>query len=116
MKYRQLGKWGSRLSVLGLGSYLTIGYKADEETSRIMVRTAYDHGINFIDTANAYNRGGAEATLGRCLSEFPRSSLFVLTKVWAPDIPAPTLRVASEECPIKGTTGRAAPKVQKFAR
>ena len=84
MKYRQLGKWGSRLSVLGLGSYLTIGYKVDEETSRRMVRMAYDHGINFIDTANAYNRGGAETTLGRCLSEFPRSSLFVLTKVWAP--------------------------------
>jgi aryl-alcohol dehydrogenase-like predicted oxidoreductase len=82
MKYRQLGKWGARLSVLGLGSYLTIGYKVDDETSRQMVRTAYEHGINFIDTANAYNQGGAETTLGRLLGEYPRSSLFVLTKVW----------------------------------
>jgi len=82
MKYRQLGKWGVRLSVLGLGSYLTIGYKVNEETSRQLVRTAYEHGVNFFDTANAYNLGKAEEVLGRCLSEFPRSSLFVITKVW----------------------------------
>ena len=84
MKYRQLGKWGARLSAVGLGSYLTIGYKVDEETSRRMIRVAYDQGVNFIDTANAYNRGGAETVLGRCLKEYRRSSLFVLTKVWAP--------------------------------
>lgn len=84
MQYRQLGKWGVRLSELGIGSYLTIGFKTDEETSRSMMRTAYENGINYFDTANAYNRGQAEETLGRCLVEFPRSSVFVLTKVWAP--------------------------------
>lgn len=84
MEYRQLGRWGARLSVLGLGSYLTIGYKVDEETSRRMVRVAYEAGVNFFDTANAYNTGGAEEVLGRCLADYPRSSLFVLTKVYAP--------------------------------
>ncbi|MFH1084638.1 MAG: aldo/keto reductase family protein, partial [Chloroflexota bacterium] len=84
MQYRQLGKWGARLSVLGLGSYLTIGFKVGEETSRQMVRVAYERGINWIDTANAYNRGGAEDILGRCLGDYPRSDLFVITKVWAP--------------------------------
>ncbi|MBC7234460.1 MAG: aldo/keto reductase family protein [Chloroflexi bacterium] len=84
MEYRQLGKWGARLSVLGLGSYLTIGYKVDEDTSRRMVRTAYEHGINFFDTANAYHRGEAEKVLGRCLGEYPRSSFFLITKVFAP--------------------------------
>jgi len=84
MKYRQLGKWGARLSVVGIGSYLTIGFKCDEETSRQMVRVAYENGVNFFDTANAYNRGGAEEMLGRCLSAYRRSSLFVLTKVFAP--------------------------------
>ena len=54
MEYRQMGKWGLRLSCLGLGSYLTIGFKCDEETSRELVRTAYENGINFFDTANAY--------------------------------------------------------------
>ncbi|NLG27573.1 MAG: aldo/keto reductase [Chloroflexi bacterium] len=84
MQYRQLGKWGARLSVLGLGSYLTIGFKVGLVESRRMVHAAHDHGINFYDTANAYNRGEAERFLGRILSELPRADLFVLTKVWAP--------------------------------
>lgn len=84
MKYRQMGKWGVRLSCLGLGSYLTLGFKCDEETAKETIKMAYDNGINFFDTANAYNKGEAERTLGRYLKDYPRSSLFVLTKVWAP--------------------------------
>jgi aryl-alcohol dehydrogenase-like predicted oxidoreductase len=84
MQYRQMGKWGVRLSVVGLGSYLTIGFKLDEKQSRATVKAAYDAGINFFDTANAYNIGKAEEMLGKCLKDYQRSSLFVLTKVWAP--------------------------------
>ena len=84
MQYRKMGKWGVRLSAIGLGSYLTIGFKLDEQTSRETVRAAYEAGINFFDTANAYNSGEAERVLGKCLAEFPRSSLFVITKVFAP--------------------------------
>jgi len=84
MKYNQLGKWGVRVSCLGLGSYLTIGFKCDDQTSRDMIRLAYESGINYFDTANAYNNGRAEEVLGRYLSEFDRSSVFLLTKVWAP--------------------------------
>jgi len=80
MDYRQLGKWGPRVSVLGLGSYLTIGFKVDEEDSRRIVRAAYEAGINYFDTANRYGRGTGEEVLGRCLAEYPRSSLVVLTK------------------------------------
>jgi aryl-alcohol dehydrogenase-like predicted oxidoreductase len=92
MEYRQLGRWGARVSRLGLGSYLTIGFTCDDKTSREMVRVAYDAGINYFDTANAYNRGEAERALGACLAEFPRSDLFVLTKVWAPMGPGPNDR------------------------
>ena len=84
MEYRQLGQWGPRVSVLGVGSYLTIGMKTDEAGSRAIVERAYAAGINFFDTANAYNHGAAEEVLGRCLAGLPRSGLFVLTKVWAP--------------------------------
>jgi aryl-alcohol dehydrogenase-like predicted oxidoreductase len=78
MEYRQVGGWGPRISVLGLGSYLTIGFKADAEASRNMVRRAYEGGINFFDTANRYHLGKAEESLGVTLAEFPRSSLVVL--------------------------------------
>jgi len=92
MQYRKMGKWGLKLSCLGLGSFLTIGYKTDQETSRLLVRRAYEAGINFIDTANGYNRGGAEEALRPLLAEYPRSDLVVLTKVWAPMGPGPNDR------------------------
>ncbi|MCP4644498.1 MAG: aldo/keto reductase [bacterium] len=84
MEYRKLGKWGAKVSSLGLGSYLTIGMTCDDDASHQMVRAAYDAGINYFDSANAYNAGQGEVALGKCLAEFQRSSLFVLTKVWAP--------------------------------
>ena len=84
MEYRQLGKWGPRVSVLGLGSYLTIGFKSDPQEARAMVRLAYESGINYFDTANGYAAGKAEEVLGDCLAEYPRSSVFVLTKVFVP--------------------------------
>jgi len=84
MKYRQMGRWGVKLSCVGLGSYLTIGFKCTEEESRDTIRAAYKNGVNFFDTANAYNRGEAEKVLGKYLGEFDRSSIFLITKVWAP--------------------------------
>jgi len=84
VEYQQLGKWGLRVSALGLGSYLTIGMRLDEAASREMVHAAYDRGINYFDTADAYAHGRAEEVLGRCLADLPRASLVVLTKVWAP--------------------------------
>ncbi|MCE5248834.1 aldo/keto reductase [bacterium] len=82
MQYRKMGKWGVKLSAIGLGSYLTIGYKLDDKTSRDTIVKAYDGGINFFDTSDAYNKGQAERVLGTYLSEFPRESLFILTKCW----------------------------------
>ena len=84
MQYRPIGQWGPKISVLGVGSYLTLGMKTDEAESRAIVRRAFEAGVNFFDTANAYNRGGAEEVLGRCLAEFPRSEYVLITKVWAP--------------------------------
>jgi len=82
MRYRNMGKWGVQLSTIGLGSYLTIGFKLDDKTSKATIRTAYDGGVNFFDTADAYNKGEAEKVLGKHLAEFPRESLFLLTKCW----------------------------------
>jgi len=84
MKYRKVGKWGVRLSTIGLGSYLTFGVKVNDEITKEIIKVAHENGINFIDTSNAYGDGLAEEALGRCLSDFPRSSLFVLTKVFYP--------------------------------
>jgi len=84
MRYRNLGKWGVKLSTVGLGSYLTIGMHVDSATAAECVKLAFDSGINWIDTANAYNRGGAEAALGKLLKPYRRDSYVLATKVWAP--------------------------------
>ena len=92
MQYRKMGKSGVKLSCLGVGSYLTIGMKMDDAASREVVRFAFDNGINYFDTADAYNKGQAEIALGKILADYPRSSIFLLTKVWAPMGPGPNDR------------------------
>jgi voltage-dependent potassium channel beta subunit len=89
MEYRKMGKWGVRLSCLGFGSYLNLGHKSDQESSKKMVTAAYENGINFFDTADAYGvpdengiKGQAEELLGKLLKPFRRSSLFVISKVF----------------------------------
>lgn len=84
MQYRQLGKWGVRLSTIGLGSYLTIGMHVDDETAGECVKFAFESGITWIDTANAYNLGQAEAALGKLLCDYDRDDYVLATKVWAP--------------------------------
>ena len=84
VEYRQLGKWGLRISKVGLGSYLTIGMHVSEDVARECVELAFSSGVNWFDTANAYNRGEAEKVLGKLLSPYPRESFVLATKVWAP--------------------------------
>ncbi len=67
MEYRQLGSAGVRVSVLGLGTN-RFGSKdvPQPEVDRI-IDAALEAGVNFIDTANVYNDGGSEETLGHAL-------------------------------------------------
>jgi aryl-alcohol dehydrogenase-like predicted oxidoreductase len=76
-----MGKWGASLSTVGLGSFFSIGDKVTEEDSAKIIRAAYEAGINFFDTANAYARGESERILGKYLKEYRRSSYVLLTKV-----------------------------------
>ncbi|HYY24117.1 MAG TPA: aldo/keto reductase [Candidatus Udaeobacter sp.] len=67
MNYRQLGHSGVRVSAVGLGTN-RFGSKdvPQKEVDRI-IASALDLGVNFIDTANTYNDGGSEVTLGQAL-------------------------------------------------
>lgn len=92
MQYRQLGKWGARLSVVGLGTHMNIGEALGYDESLAMLRTAHEAGVDFIDTAEGYGDGVAEAMLGRCLKDFARSDWFLLTKAYATSDPGPNAR------------------------
>lgn len=84
MEYRKLGKTGLKISEIGLGSWLTYGTAVEKEKSISCIHRAYELGINFFDTANAYNKGAAETVLGEALKEYPRSSYVLATKVYFP--------------------------------
>lgn len=91
MDYRKIGKWGIRVSELSLGSWLTFGNQLSQDAARQTMREAYKNGINFFDTAEAYERGLAEAMMGQVLKEFKREEVVVSTKIfWGGDAPNQT--------------------------
>src|ERR1700722_6377507 len=84
MEYRKLGKWGVRVSEIGLGSWLTYGQSVDESDSAKQIDYAYNHGINFFDTANVYGLGSGEEAVGKGLRKFARDTYVLATKVFFP--------------------------------
>ena len=67
MQYRQLGRSGLKVSPICLGTMM-FGGPADEATSARIVAKAREAGINFIDSADAYNGGKSEQVVGRAIS------------------------------------------------
>src|SRR5436309_8420891 len=84
MRYRQLGSSDLRVSEIALGSWLTYGGGVERSHAETCVAKAFDVGINFIDTANVYARGGAETFLGEVLAGRERSSYVLATKLYFP--------------------------------
>jgi aryl-alcohol dehydrogenase-like predicted oxidoreductase len=84
MKYRKLGDSDLNVSEIILGSWLTYGGGVERQNAEACVHKAFDVGINFIDTANVYARGGAESFLGEVLQGIDRSSYVLATKVYFP--------------------------------
>ena len=82
MEYRPLGRTGVQVSALCFGT-MSFGGDADEETAARMYAAGRDAGINFFDTADTYNKGGSERTLGR-LMQGHRDELVIATKCYNP--------------------------------
>jgi voltage-dependent potassium channel beta subunit len=97
MEVRRLGTTGLKLSELSLGTWLTFGEQLTEAEAGRILRRAYDLAVNFFDTADIYARGEAERILGRCLRQFPRSSLVIASKVFRETMPGPNGRGLSRK-------------------
>jgi aryl-alcohol dehydrogenase-like predicted oxidoreductase len=82
VNFRKLGSSGIDVSEISLGSWLTYSGGVAQEQAEACVRAAFDAGINFIDTANAYGKGAAETLLGEVLAGYERSSYVLATKVY----------------------------------
>jgi aryl-alcohol dehydrogenase-like predicted oxidoreductase len=84
MEFRQLGASDLSVSEISLGSWLTYGVGVERDAAEACVHRAFDVGINFFDTANAYGRGAAESFLGDVLKGVERESYVLATKVFFP--------------------------------
>ena len=87
MQYRRLGRTGMKVSAVSLGAWTTYGGSVqDQQLITDIVRTAFDHGINFFDNADIYANGQAERMMGRSLLDLsiPRHQLVLSTKVFWP--------------------------------
>ena len=85
MKYRNLGKWGLKVSEVALGSWVTDLAGTDaEKTALETVDRAFDLGVNFFDCADAYSGGAAERFFGKALGRHARNEYVVSSKVFFP--------------------------------
>ena len=102
--YRRLGSTGLRISRLGLGcgnfggigsAPAFFGMGETEAQAFDLMDRAFDAGINFFDTANAYGGGRSETYIGRWLKakgSAVRQQLLLSSKVFNPVGPGPNDR------------------------
>ena len=83
MKYRRLGKSDLSVSEIGFGAWSIAldwwGRAIPEAESRQMLKTAYDVGINFFETADMYGAGKSERLIGESLGGV-RDQIVISTK------------------------------------
>ena len=72
-EYRRLGRTDFQVSDISVGG----GPLSNDN----VLRAALDAGVNYVDTAEHYERGGSERTIGQVLKTHDRKSLFITTKL-----------------------------------
>jgi len=90
MQKRQLGKSGLEVSAIGLGCMsLSFGYGPAAEKSQAiaLIRTAFERGVDFFDTAETYGPFTNEELLGEALEPF-RDQVVIATK-FGFELPSP---------------------------
>jgi predicted aldo/keto reductase-like oxidoreductase len=83
MIYKQF--CGLDISYLGMGNMRlpATGERGpiNEEKAKKIVEYAYEHGVNYFDTAFRYHRGESEKFIGKVLNQYPRNSWYLATKM-----------------------------------
>src|SRR5262245_1605212 len=85
LRMRQAGAADLYLSIMGLGCWAFGGGqywgKRDQSAVDAVVQRAGDLGVNYFDTAESYNVGRSEESLGEAIRNLPRAKLVIGTKV-----------------------------------
>src|SRR5690606_33722560 len=85
MEKRKVQQSGLEISVLGAGCWAFGGgeYWGDQSQKDIneVVHASVDLGINYFDTAEVYNEGRSESSLGEAIRGIPRDRFLIGTKI-----------------------------------
>ncbi|WNR45960.1 aldo/keto reductase [Paenibacillus roseipurpureus] len=82
MRYRTFVKTGWQVSEIGFGTMQLggcTGPTEDHESIRTLL-TAWENGINFVDTASAYGDGRAEEVIGKALKKWTGAPIYIASK------------------------------------
>ena len=100
MKYRKLGKSQLEVSTISMGCWAIAGGNTwgpqDDREAVKAIQTAYDQGINFFDTAEAYGDGYSEKLLGKAVQDF-RNDIIIASKVSPNNLKPENLRQSCED-------------------
>lgn len=80
-----LGESGLSVSPVAFGTWqLSPRFWGEQskEDAQAAMKLAFDRGVNFFDTADAYGDGYAESVLGEAIRDLPRDELVITTKVF----------------------------------
>ena len=91
MKYRKFGRLDWKVSALGFGALrLPVAGKdqsnVDEPEAIRIMRYAFDHGVNYVDSSYRYNNGNSEVAIGKALQDGYREKVRIATKLPCVDI------------------------------
>ena len=79
IEYRRLGSSGLEVSTLCVGTMM-FGDRTDAATAQKIIASAFDAGVNFIDTADVYANGASETIVGPAIAA-SRRRWILATKV-----------------------------------
>ncbi len=80
MRYRQLGRTGEEVSLVGVGGFHIGSVNGEGEATKI-IRTAIDRGVTFMDNCWDYHDGESERRMGKALQDGYRKKVFLMTKI-----------------------------------
>ncbi len=86
MRYTEFGNTGKKVSILGFGAMRLPQHQVkgklqvDYEESVRILQQAFKLGVNYVDTAHAYNAGESEIAVGKALKGW-RDRVYVATKM-----------------------------------
>ena len=88
MDYVRLGRSGLKVSRVCVGTNMFGAGYVDDARAVSVIDSAFDAGVNFIDTADAYNSGHSEVVVGKAVQSH-RHDFVVATKGFIPTGPGP---------------------------